>query len=245
MDIYIGIDDTDMAGTPGTNQLGRRIATALPPGFEFGMLLRHQLLQDERVPFTSQNGSASLLVRTPSVDDNSIAALTGCVRTTMQEFFVPGSDPGFCLATKVPDDVVQFGRRCQRAVVTQNEAYCLARDAKVHLESLGGTGGGVIGALATVGLLAGGDDGRVVHLPGWSWPDPFAGPQPVERVRARGVHAILRADTGATVRDGIVDIGKHLRPAYRLSRVIMYVEPNAQSRNGDGVTADWRAVKLP
>ena len=51
--IHVGIDDTDTLDTPGTNQLARRLAAALPAGFAFVVALRHQLLFDPRVPYTS------------------------------------------------------------------------------------------------------------------------------------------------------------------------------------------------
>lgn len=54
-----------------------------------------------------------------------------------------------------------FGRRAQEVVCTKDEAYELARSIPwVHLSEHGGTGQGVIGALAGVGLRLSGDDGR-------------------------------------------------------------------------------------
>lgn len=241
--IFVGIDDTDMPGTPGTNQLGRRIGTVLPEGFRLEMLVRHQLLLDDRVPYTSQNGSASLRIR--AVAGGGPADLADLLRSELRAWFVPGSDPGFCVASHVPDEVVAFGRRCKRAVITQEEARALAHQAGVLLESAGGTGGGIIGALAAVGLLAAGDDGRVVHLAGWTWPDPFSGVQPVSGVLARGVDEVRDIATESIVREGYVDVGKHLRPAYRRSRVVMYVEPAALPLPSTSSPAPaWRAVKL-
>jgi hypothetical protein len=121
-------------------------------------------------------------------------------------------------------------------MVDQDEARALARAAGVRLEAFGGTEGGVIGALAAVGLFASGNDGRVVHREGWRWPDDFAGRQPVSAIRARGVDAVLQGD--ATVEDGLVDVGKHLRPSYRQRRVVLFVEPA-------GAAGEWRALKLP
>jgi len=93
-----------------------------------------------------------------------------------------------------------------------------------------------------VALLAGGDDGRVVHLAGWSWPDPFAGPQAVEDIRARGVEEIRASDGVTRVERGTVDVGKHLRPSYRGGRVVLFVEPN---EGGPADGRNWRARKLP
>lgn len=241
--IFVGIDDTDMPGTPGTNQLARRLAAALPERFEFVIALRHQLLIDDRVPYTSQNGSASLLIRSTARD--GIAGLLEALRGEMRAWYVPGSDPGLCVATDVPDAVVEFGRRCQHEVVGQEDAVALARASGVVLEAFGGTGGGVIGALAAVGLLAAGDDGRVVHLAGWQWPDPFSGPQPIDHVLARGVDEVRDFSSGEPVLSGRIDVGKHLRPAYRNARIVMFVEPAGPPAGDAGVPAsEWRAVKL-
>ena len=60
--IFIGIDDTDIVGSPGTNQLARAIVRDLIDKADLQRITRHQLLDDPRVPYTSQNGSASILM---------------------------------------------------------------------------------------------------------------------------------------------------------------------------------------
>ncbi|MCG6956942.1 MAG: ABC transporter substrate-binding protein [Gemmatimonadetes bacterium] len=265
--MIIGFDDTDMPGTPGTNQLVRQIADALPAGFTFDFLLRHQLLFDPRIPYTSKNGSASLGVL---VDEGrSPEELLDFLRERVRAFAPEGSDPGLCvvaapiardlrsasgdterLGVDVPEDVIAFGRRCQREPVRQEEALALARAHGIVLEPLGGTGDGVIGALAAVGLRAWGDDGRVVHRAGWRWPDDLSGEQPVAAVLAAGVDEI-RSPAGI-VTDGVVDVGKHLRPNFRGGRVVLFVEPEdpvgsggASAEKGVPPPASWKALKLP
>ena len=63
--IYVGIDDTDVRDSPGTNQLARHLIRHLPADYEPVVAIRHQLLVDPRVPYTSKNSSASLLFRSP------------------------------------------------------------------------------------------------------------------------------------------------------------------------------------
>jgi hypothetical protein len=232
--IFVGIDDTDTLDTPGTNQLARRIAGRLPRGYRCRRALRHQLFFDPRVPYTSHNGSASLLV---DGDAGGVDVVIDCLRREMRAWFVPGSDPGLCVALDVPEEVRRFGRSCQHEVVAQGAARALADRHGLHLEGLGGSNDGVIGALAAVGLLAEGQDGRVIHLEGWQWPDDFTGVQPVHAIRERGVEEVRMAESGATVTDGLVDVGRHLRPNIRDGRVVLFVDPAA-----DG--AGWRARKL-
>ena len=239
--ILVGLDDTDTLDSPGTNQLARRLATALPAGFECTLILRHQLFFDPRVPYTSKNGCASLLIRHEPA--RHAAELLPVLQAELRAWYVPGSDPGLCLAERVPEQITGFGRRCQRELVRQDEARALARAHGLHLEGFGGTEDGVIGALAAVGLLAAADDGRVVHLAGWEWPDDFAGLQPVAAVRQRGVEEIRIGDSHRQVTGGEVDVGRHLRPSYRDGRVVLFVEP-AEASGADGAPR-WHARKLP
>jgi hypothetical protein len=135
--------------------------------------------------------------------------------------------------------VQAFGRLCQRDVVTRGDAFSVARAAGVYLEGLGGTEQGVVGALAAVGLLATGDDGRVVQLSAWPHPDDFSDAQPVSAILARGVDTIECRETGAPLLDGFVDVGKHLRPNLHGGRIVLFVEPT-----GDPHGPAWRAIKL-
>jgi hypothetical protein len=233
--IYVGIDDTDTLHTPGTNQLARALVRRLGPRYTTARITRHQLLFDPRVPYTSKNGSASLLLEPHGEPD--VPGLIAALRDGMREWFVPGSDPGLCVTPTVPTTVVAFGRRCQRDLVAQGEARDLAAACGIHLEGLGGTEGGVIGALAAVGLAATDDDGRVVQL--GAWPDDLAGVQPVEAVQARAVQ-VRRIDGDMPVTTGRVDVGKHLRPNIRGGAVVLYVAPASATAG-----CDWQAVRLP
>jgi hypothetical protein len=234
--IWVGIDDTDTLDTPGTNQLARALAQRLEPCYHTVRIVRHQLLFDPRVPYTSKNGSASLLLEPRRALD--LPSLIDTLRTGMRAGFVPGSDPGLCVAPAVPAEVIGFGRRCQRDLVSQGEARTLAAACGVHLEGLGGTEGGVIGALAAVGLGATGDDGRVVQL--GAWPDDLAGVQTVATLHARGVH-VRAIEEGPPVTVGRVDVGKHLRPNLRSGALVLYVVP----ADGAAGLCDWKAVRFP
>jgi hypothetical protein len=234
--IHVGIDDTDTLDSPGTNQLARALARRLAHRCRTLLIVRHQLLFDPRIPYTSKNGSASLLLepRGPL----ALSELVGELRAGMREGFVHGSDPGLCVAPAVPDEVVAFGRRGQREIVAQEEARALAHATGLHLEGLGGTEGGVIGALAAVGLAATGDDGRVVQL--GDWPDDLSGPQELTVLRARSIEVRCES-TGDIVAEGMVDVGKHLRPNCRQGRIVLFVTSAEEVEPA----VRWRAVRLP
>ena len=233
--IYLGIDDTDIVGSPGTNQLARAIVRRLGRAARRAIVCRHQLFFDPRVPYTSQNGSAS--IQLPHGDDISRDDLTAAVRDEMRAFFVEGSDPGLAIATEATCEMTAFAVRAKCDVVSQSDARSVAQQSACHLEGLGGTNQGIIGALAAVAFAAGGDDGRVVHMEEWPWPDPFSGVQQVAAVRARGV-AEIRPTTSEPFAGDLVDIGKHLRPNWRGGRVVLFVE-----RAGEAASP-WRARKL-
>ena len=238
--VLVGIDDTDIIDSPGTNQLARTILKGIGPKSRDAIICRHQLFFDPRVPYTSKNGSAS--IQLPHVNTEEIPMLADSIRKIMAEWFIEGSDPGLCIAAQSTKAIKAYGLRCKEQVISQKEAYDIAGETPCYLEGLGGTNQGVVGALAAVGLIASGDDGRVVHLDFWPYPDDdFSGPRAIEEIHARGVYEVRRLDSGARITEGKVDIGKHLRPNWRGSKIVLFVETSEDS----GSAAPWRALKIP
>jgi hypothetical protein len=140
--IYIGIDDTDIVGSPGTNQLARAIVKCLGPTGENSIVCRHQLFFDPRVPYTSKNGSAS--IQLPRGEEIG-PALIDRVRDTMRAWYVEGSDPGLAVAAISSPEMAVFAARAKTEVVSQSDARTVAAQAGCHLEGLGGTEQGIIG----------------------------------------------------------------------------------------------------
>jgi len=233
--IYIGIDDTDIVGSPGTNQLARAIVKALGPVGTQSIICRHQLFFDPRVPYTSGNGSAS--IQLPRGDEIPRADLIDQVREVMRAWYVEGSDPGLAVAATASPDMTAFAARAKTDVVTQADARAVAARARCHLEGLGGTEQGVIGALSAIALIASGDDGRVVHVHDWPWPDDFSGPQRVSAITARGI-AEIRTASGELFAGDVVDVGKHLRPNWRGGRMVLFVDAAVDS------ASSWQAMKV-
>ena len=245
--IYVGIDDTDTLDSPGTNQLAKVLAQDVAADFRCQYILRHQLLFDPRVHYTSKNGSASIWFIPTQVGSVNIESLVQRLRRRMLDWYVPGSDPGLCvcstISTPVPDEIIEWGRRCKRDLVNQQLARNLAAKHHIFLEGLGGTEGGIIGALAAVGLAATNNDGRVVRHA--DWPDDLTGCIPVTTVLDRGI--IVRCSlSNRTVIEGTVEVGKHLRPNFREGQVVLFVRPgnSTDEMNGAERTADWISEKL-
>ena len=215
--ILVGLDDTDNLESRGTGQLARSIAADLAAAHRVLGVTRHQLLVDPRVPCTRNNSSAAIVLDGNGTQD--LPALADRVRELVLGDLQPGSDPGLCVAGFVPPAVIEFGRRAQRELVTQDEARALAAAYGITLLGLAGSRDGVIGALAAVGLAASGKDGRYV-LVGRS--RELAGLQPVEALLAAGIAAVQTLE-GEPVTSGLVAVDK-LRPARRGGKPIAVVQ---------------------
>ena len=164
MKLWICIDDTDNYDSIGTGELLEDMcreagAQSLGKG---GFIVRYQLLVDEAIPYTSHNSAMCCAFETDDRD-----ALTVFCRTYLAAHAAEGSDPGLCILEDDPSldyaALTAFGRRAQTEVVTKQDAYdaAAAFGAAVALSEHGGTGIGVIGALAGAGLRAGKAEGRV------------------------------------------------------------------------------------
>jgi tRNA(Ile2) C34 agmatinyltransferase TiaS len=216
MQYIIGIDDTDNLDSRGTGHLAREMAKALAQDFRVHGVTRHQLLEDERVPKTAKNSCAAILFEGDSFPLEDIADFA---RKMMRDDFQPGSDPGLCVASVVPADVITFGQRARREFLYQQEPRDLAATHDIILEGLGGDEGGVIGALAAVGLAASGDDGRYVEVGSIR---TLEGLLPISDVLASGIVSVKIMD-GASVTEGLV-LADKMRPARRDGQPVLFVE---------------------
>ncbi len=217
--IYIGLDDTDNKTSRGTGRLARAMAATLSERYRVWGITRHQLLVDPRVPYTSHNSSATLHLMEDG--DVNLAALADEAQAIMLADFQDGSDPGLCIARTIVPEMVQFGQRAKAEVVDQAQARDLAERSDCILRGLGGTQDGVIGALAGVGLAATGEDGRFILLGAMRELD---GVQTVQAILDSGIRQVRSMD-GQTLKDGLIDTGGRLRPAFRQGRPILFVTP--------------------
>lgn len=226
--IWIGLDDTDVPGSPGTGHLARELATYLSQRYPVYGVTRHQLLKDPRVPMTAKNSAAVIHLQAdrPGPWEDLVGELTEWV----SQRAAAESSPGLCLAWRVPDEVVSFGRRAKRELLSAEEALNVARYAGVVLRRLKGEGRGVVGALAGVGLAASGEDGRFVL---YRRLRQLKGLASVADLLAEGV-ARVQTVTGEPVTQGMVDTRGKLRPSLIGGLPVVWVE------KGDG---HWIAVR--
>ena len=164
MRIYIGFDDTDtLEANRGTGKLARWFEGSLPDGCQVWGVVRQQLLVHERIPYTSHNSAACVIVEAtdPCIRGTLISRAIAHVR----QYALEGSDPGVCVACQgdaALSQLIDFGRTCTRRVVGQKDALDAA--TRVHLSGHGGTNDGIIGAAAAVGLTAYGWSGRFIEF---------------------------------------------------------------------------------
>lgn len=164
MQILVSIDDTDNLESRGTGELASIIAEELEANGwgRASFVTRHQLLVHPDIPYTSHN---SAMCFQAEIAEGALEKVIAHAGAFLQRESAPESDPGLCVAVldKVAacDCLLSFGRRAKEAVLTKDEAYTLASTLGVHLSEHGGTGQGVIGALAGAGLRLGGNDGRL------------------------------------------------------------------------------------
>lgn len=163
MRLLIGIDDTDNKESRGTGFNSRQLAAALEANNLATVtgITRHQLLVHPDIPYTSQNSSACLDVETLSFEKTR-----DFCRSFMLEIGAVGSDVGLCMVEKdsCSPEIIRWGKEAKSIVLKMEDAYALSAKTGIFLEGLTGTRGGVIGALAAVGLRAAGNDGRFIWL---------------------------------------------------------------------------------
>ena len=121
---------------------------------------------------------------------------------------------------------MDFGRRAKLEVLTAAEAEQLAAGLQIRLAGLTGTGGGIIGALAGVGLRQAGEDGRFLWLPGLR---ELRGEYPVRQICADGhVDRICTLEGTDLAPETLVDVGEWVRPVLRGGQATLYVEQQNQ-----------------
>jgi len=221
MRYLIGIDDTDNLETRGTGHRVRQLADWLAENHlaEPKGITRHQLLVDPQIPYTSHNSSACLSIVADDVDGVWDAAREFLMLTS-----APGSDVGLCIGDwdDINDEVLSFGRRAKVEVLTMPEARQTASGSKIRCEGLTGTGGGIIGALAGVGLHREGNDGRFLWLPGLR---ELKGKYPIEEVIAKAhIERVCTLDKDELSFEIVVDVGEWVRPVLRDGKSTLYVE---------------------
>ncbi|MCG6535068.1 MAG: hypothetical protein L7F78_10315, partial [Syntrophales bacterium LBB04] len=149
-----------------------------------------------------------------------------------------GSDPGLCIAVsdrlKRPEKVIEFGQKAKRMILTKQESYELAEGLGIHLSEHGGTGDGVIGALAGVGLRMSGNDGRLRGKIKIDSPNQTI---KVGEICAHpSVDEVRDMDGNVIPGDQIIELGEKVKTVLLGGKLILLVMPY----EGKTSSASWR-----
>ncbi|MGE5422103.1 MAG: hypothetical protein ACM3QW_02475 [Ignavibacteriales bacterium] len=245
MRILISIDDTDQLKTDdkqeviSTGKLAGKIAETIQ---EKGWgtcepVTRHQLLVHPDVPYTSHNSSMCFIAET---ETDVVPTIIDFISEFLEKESAPGSDPGLCVAvidrmTK-PGWFISFGYQAKNEVLNKDYAYGVAEELGVHLSEHGGTGDGVIGALAGAGLRLGGNDGR---LRGKLKIKAEGEIVSVEEIRSQTyVEVVKSIDDGRVLEDKQkVLLGDAVKAVMLDAKPVLLVTP---LQNGDILGASWQ-----
>ena len=217
----VGLDDTDFGESIGTGALSRELNLFLVRrlGLQSHGITRHQFLVHPDIPYTSHNSSACIELSGSSTVD----AIATEARQFIEYLFHPGADPGLCVAT--PDQLspacLSFGIRAQNEVLKKQEAIDTAREHRVLLLELGGTGQGIIGAFCGCALRSSANDGRFISMRGIREID---GEMTVAELTARtGIDRVVDESGNPLAPDCLVDTTGGARPELILGRIVQPV----------------------
>ena len=125
-------------------------------------------------------------------------------------------------------------------VFTKDEAYATALRCGAHLSEHGGTGQGVIGALAGVALRLGGNDGRFkgrLHVPSAD------GVTSVNEIQRSGIDEVRSLDGEVLAFDTLVYVGEAVKPVLLDSMSVLLVVPADDSESVAWKACDRKTLK--
>ncbi len=237
MRVLISIDDTDDIDSRGTGEiaelLGERITER---GWGIcGPVTRHQLLIHPDIPYTSHNSSMCF---SAEIATAALEAVTEFCCLVLPEESAPTADPGLCIVVperlENPEALMAFGRKAKTTVISKEAAYAAASTQQIHLSEHGGTGQGVIGALAGAGLRLTGSDGRFKgrhRIPSQNQTAT------VNEIRASGIDLVRTLEGKALGESETVRVEEWVKLVLMDGKAVLLVVP-AEGAGG----AAWQAV---
>lgn len=233
MRFLLCVDDTDdLTKSTSTGTIAELISNevqAMGGRIEKG-ITRHQLLLDDGIDYTSHNSSMCFAAE---IDDSKLQDIKLAAERILMDNAAAEADPGVCICNLAqlndPDGLIVFGLKAQNEILTKAQAYQVAaKVGGVWLHEFGGTGNGVIGALAGVGLRLCGNDGTFRGKMGKGVANVT--------MNAGELAVKLQADAIMTLTgerlpvDEVVTIEEHAKLAFRNHMVVAFVDKNAAGR---------------
>jgi hypothetical protein len=236
----VAMDDTDAPECGGTGKLAQKLAEEIAVN-SYGKcsgISRHQLLVHPEVPYTSHNSAMCFEVMSEKTNFQKIIDFG---KRFLEKESEKGSDPGFCVA--LSDNgldwaaLMDFGLKTKNHLVSKTEALDLAASNEISLSEHGGTGQGVVGALAALGLRANGNDGR---FRGW-----YRFGEPGDTVTAKVMEHHPGVDEVQT--DCGVNLNPHETILMGVDRIKTVVKSGRRTvvveKTDPGAAANWKTLE--
>lgn len=231
MIVYIAIDDTDdLTKEISTGQIAEYILKDIK-NRKLGhteKITRHQLLLHPDVEYTSHNSSMCFTV---DLEDRAdIEIIKKIAVDNILKYKSDKSDPGLCIGLfedmKNLEDLIDYGKKTQKEIITKDEAYEMSKKTNVFLNEYGGSGIGVIGALAGVGLRIDGNDGwyrGIVFSPQI--------PSTVKDLKNNTeIESVINKE-GIELKDNIIIYGTdQIKPLLRNNKMTVLVEKDSEGK---------------
>jgi hypothetical protein len=236
--VFIGVDDTDILGGPfGTGRVAKEMArNAESLGFGHTVsVIRLQLLVDPRIRYTSHNSAKCIEFEA----DVTLPELHQSCIKYLQEHFQEGSDPGICTCgvEQVTPELIKYAKSAETEVLFKDQAISLAKKSGILLTEIGGTGDGIIGALAAVGLMGGGNDGRYNLLHGIK---EIKGLVTVNSLLNRtGIRAVIDENGNPVGGEETIDTQDWVKPNLINGQPTLRI----RLRNGNDSTRTWESIE--
>jgi hypothetical protein len=238
----LAIDDTD-SSLPGeaSSTIPNTAALAVTLGQKLDSLGHvrvlniscHQLFQHPSIPHTTNNTASCLLVDSDPQKFHEIDMVT---RLTLRSQSSATSNPGYALAAwnQFDPEVVAWGITAKSVELQRMDAINLAKRCGIAIAGISGSGAGVIGALAAIGLRYEGNDGYIHWMPGL---DKLQGIfTPIEINQFIHFESIESENLKHPALDDRIQFKANIKPILKEGRVILQV-----SRAKRGAEYEWES----
>jgi len=242
--ILISIDDTDDADSKGTGEIAEMLAAGLVGRglATVGRVTRHQLLIHPDIAYTSHNSSMCFEA---DIAATALAEVTEFCAEMLAAESVEAADPGLAVVVverlEDPDRLMAYGLEAKERVIAKEEAHALAAELGVHLSEHGGSGIGVIGALAGAGLKMTGNDGRFKGK--FRLLADEHGVVSVSEIKRQDIDAVCALDGDILGDDARVFVGDECKLILRDGMAVLMVKPGADDSVAPWTVIDRKALR--
>ncbi len=225
MKFIAGIDDTDNLESRGTGHRVRMLAQEWESNnlAIVHSISRHQLLFDRRIPYTSHNSSAAIVF-----ESNDFKGICSFSFNYLNYNSAEGSDAGLCIIeeNKINKEIIKWGQKAKTDILLFDDAKNIALKHNIYLRGITGDHGGIIGALAAVGLRKQGNDGRILWMRGLRELNKDCSVYDLKTIY--NIESIVDAKYKEIENNTIIELHSWIRPIIINNKITLFVENTEQ-----------------